>query len=324
VVSIAHPVSLNGGITSDLVLGIDAGGTKTVAWLATGEGNRIGQGLAGPGNPRAVGFDRACEQLRLAVDAAFADAKQPRTTVAAAVIGMAGADRPDDAQRIIDWAAAVSLATQVQVTNDALPVIAAGTPAGWGVALIAGTGSIAVALAPDGRQSRAGGWGYLFGDEGSAYAIALAGLRAAAQSIDGILSPSTLVPKFLDRLRIQKPPELVSAIYRTEMDRPAIAALADVVLAAAAEGDGLATSLLDRAAQDLANMVIAAAGALKLREFPVALTGGLLVHSPVYRDMVVARLREHPVEEIGVVPDPVAGAVKLALRLFGRRSGNPA
>lgn len=300
---------------SDLVLGIDAGGTKTVAWLATVEGNRLGQGLAGPGNPRAVGFDRACEQLALAVNAAFAEANLPTTTVAAAVIGMAGADRPGDAQRIIDWSAAVSLAAQVRVTNDALPIIAAGTPKGWGVALIAGTGSIAVALAPDGRQSRAGGWGYLFGDEGSAYAIALSGLRAAAQSIDGIAIPSTLVVKFVDRLQIQSPRELVSAIYRSEMDRPAIAALADVVLTAAAEEDALATFLLDRAAQDLVSMVAAAAGALKLHEFPVAMTGGLLVHSAVYRALVVAKLRERQVGEIHVVPDPVAGAVTLACQL---------
>src|SRR5207244_11602264 len=105
-------------------------------------------------------------------------ARLPRVPVAAACLGLAGAARPEDQKVIQDWARAVSLAQAVEVTTDAAILLAAGTPEGWGLALVAGTGSIAYGRTADGRTARAGGWGYLMGDEGSAYAMVLAGLQA--------------------------------------------------------------------------------------------------------------------------------------------------
>ena len=86
----------------------------------------------------------------------------------------------------------VRLARHVEVTNDAAILLAAGTPDGWGVALVSGTGSIAFGRAPDGRTARGGGWGYLLGDEGSAYALVLAGLQAVARAADGRGEPTCL------------------------------------------------------------------------------------------------------------------------------------
>jgi N-acetylglucosamine kinase-like BadF-type ATPase len=301
----------------DLVLGIDAGGTKTVAWLASREGKRLGAGTAGPGNPRAVGFESACQQLTLAIDGAFADASRPRATVASAFIGMAGADRLEEAQRIQQWADMVSLAQTVQVKNDALPVIAAGSPDGWGIALIAGTGSICVGLAPDGRTARSGGWGYLLGDEGSAYWIAVRGLRAAVKSIEGFGRPSQLVPAFLNRLEITQPAQLIPAIYRPEMDRTALAALADVVFATAAAGDPAAEEILNTAANSLSAQVLSVAQNLDLMSFPLALAGGLLIQRPELRTSIERKLRYTSARwasTVTLVPEPVAGAVKLACR----------
>jgi N-acetylglucosamine kinase-like BadF-type ATPase len=87
---------------------------------------------------------------------------------------------------ILGWADRVRLAGKVSVANDATLLFAAGTPDGWGLAVIAGTGSIAFTLDAHGRDARAGGWGYLLGDEGSAFRVGLLGLRAACRAADGV------------------------------------------------------------------------------------------------------------------------------------------
>src|SRR5690242_19598821 len=92
-----------------LVLGIDGGGTKTAAWLAPLEqGNEnvvLGRGQAGPGNPRAAGYETAQANIEASIAAAFADAGMSRKTVIAACFGLAGAGRPAEQARIAAWAA---------------------------------------------------------------------------------------------------------------------------------------------------------------------------------------------------------------------------
>ena len=170
--------------SDELVLGIDGGATKTVAWLALrsggGEPSVVGRGAAGPANPQAIGFDEALGNLDQAIAAAFDDAGVKPGPLASAVLALAGWDREQNRQVLRRWAEKRCLASRLRMVHDALPVLVAGSPEGWGVALISGTGSFAFGQSRDGRSTRAGGWGYLFGDEGSGYAIALAGLRAAA------------------------------------------------------------------------------------------------------------------------------------------------
>ena len=84
-----------------------------------------------------------------------------------------------------EWAEQAGWARSVLMVNDGDLVIAAGTPEGWGIGVIAGTGSIAVGRTKDGRTARAGGWGHLIGDEGSAYRIVLDALRLVARRADG-------------------------------------------------------------------------------------------------------------------------------------------
>ena len=169
---------------SPLVLGVDGGGTSTVALLALPKGEPIGRGVAGPSNAKAVGAAAARQALEAAIAAAFADAGLESRTVSVACLGLAGFDRPEDKQLLGEWAEAGKWAERLILGNDGDLVVAAGTADGWGVGVIAGTGSIAVARTPDGRKSRAGGWGHLIGDEGSAYGLVLAALRRLARRAD--------------------------------------------------------------------------------------------------------------------------------------------
>ncbi|HZV06545.1 MAG TPA: N-acetylmuramic acid 6-phosphate etherase [Gemmataceae bacterium] len=299
----------------ELYLGIDGGGTHTVALLASRDAAILGRGTAGPSNRQAVGKERALAALDEAVSAAFTAAGVTRGPVVSACLGLAGADRPDDRSMIREWTERVGLADRVEVTNDAAILLAAGTPQGWGLALIAGTGSIAFGQSADGRRARAGGWGYLLGDEGSAYALVMAGLQAVVRAADRRGPATRLTERFLNRWSLNQPQDLVAAVYRSGRDRADFAALAPVVLEAAEE-DAVAAEIVEQAARELAR-----SGEAVLRQLhwegpvPLALAGGLLLGSEVYRQRVL-----HALTTLGVQPEPIAlveeparGAIKLAI-----------
>src|SRR5262249_28102204 len=148
-----------------LLLGIDGGGTSTVAWLADARGEIIGRGASGASNVKAVGAEACLAALEAATEAAFASARTARRPLDVACLGLAGLDRPDARPLIDEWNRSSLHARRLVLVNDGDLVIAAGTPEGWGIGLIAGTGSIVVGRGRDGRKTRAGGWGHIFGDE---------------------------------------------------------------------------------------------------------------------------------------------------------------
>ena len=123
-----------------LILGIDGGGTKTVAWLArcdftnksdvTNTMEIIGRGRSGSSNVRGVGFETALDHLNQAVERAFADAELSRVTVESACLALAGAGREVEQQRIRSWADQCQLTSQLTVVDDALPVLYAASSEG--------------------------------------------------------------------------------------------------------------------------------------------------------------------------------------------------
>lgn len=303
----------------DCVVGVDGGGTKTVAWLArrtpSGGYDVLGKGEAGPGNPRAAGFERAFENLDRAIFAAFSSAGLHHGAVGSACLALAGAGRESERARVHEWACGQRVASFIKVVNDAEPLLAAGTPSGWGVALIAGTGSLAYGRTVAGEVSRVGGWGYLFGDEGSAYSVAIAGLRAAAHRADGRGEPTVLLERLLARIGGGQPQRLVEVIYQESFDRSAVAKLATVVLEAAGEGDAVAVALLRQAAHELAVMVEVLSVRLRFvaDDLPLALAGSWLLGAVLLQDLFVQELRSRGIRpRIQRVPEPVAGAVRLA------------
>jgi N-acetylglucosamine kinase-like BadF-type ATPase len=307
----------------ELVVGIDGGGSKTVAWIAQcradGQVEIVGRGVSGGSNPQAVGLRAALESLSQAVAAARSQAGASPGPLAAAAVGLAGSDREDTREAVLRWAEEHGVARRCRVEHDALPVLAAGSPDSWGVALISGTGSFSYGQDRQGRTARAGGWGFLLGDEGSGYAIARAGLRAAAQAADGRGPATRLLEGFLTRLQCRQPADLVPAIYRIAGDPATIAALSPVVLEAAESADAVARTILARAGRDLASMVAAVAEKLDFGDqpFPLAMTGGVLLGSPRLCESLQSSMAEQGLRPapIVAVPDPVAGAVQLAARL---------
>jgi N-acetylglucosamine kinase-like BadF-type ATPase len=305
---------------ASLVIGIDGGASSTTALLAEAETGRVlGRGSGGPSNIQAVGETAALRDLNAAVAAAFAAAHLPRAPVAAAALGLAGIDI-DGTDVIRGWSSLVGLSSKVSIGNDATLLFAAGTPEGWGVAVIAGTGSIAFALDRNGKEARAGGWGYLMGDEGSAFRLGLQGLRAACRAADGIGTPTRLLEAYLTKLGTKDARDFIPAVYRGSWDKAAIAKLAPTVLELAAVGDETARAIFESEAMELARTVTGAVvnGGLPKEGVPIALTGGLVLHNVPFRERLLANLPACGVTPgpVGLVEDPALGAVVLARKLL--------
>jgi N-acetylglucosamine kinase-like BadF-type ATPase len=164
-----------------------------------------------------------------------------------------------------------------------------------------------------------GGWGYLFGDEGSGYCMAVAGLRAAAKMSDGRGPATKLLPALLNQLNLGDPAMLVPTIYRIAEDRAAIATLAEVVVTIAEQQDKVAEQIIDEAAGELATMIEAVARQLDLPStaFPLALAGSLLVGTEILKTSLLTRLASLKLrpDPLAMVTEPVAGAVKLCLAI---------
>ncbi|RUL88431.1 N-acetylglucosamine kinase [Tautonia sociabilis] len=309
-------------MSGPLVIGVDGGGTSTSCWLADASGRILGRGEAGPSNAKAIGEAQARRALGKAIEAARAEAGLGPGPVAVACLGLAGFDRPGDRELLASWNAEEGWADRLVPANDGELVLAAGTPDGWGIALISGTGSIAVGKAPDGRSARAGGWGPLIGDEGSAYAVALAGLRLAARRFDGRSEPledDPLTGSLCEALGAESPREIVSRLYGEGWDRARIAGLSRRVVEAADRDPEVVDRILLPAAEELSAAVEAVRRALGWGENdrpPLAMAGGFLLASDVIAAEVVRMLGDR-IGGVSRVPEPVLGAVVLARRGLG-------
>lgn len=273
-----------------LYLGVDGGGTATRAVVVDESGAVRGRGTAGGGaNQAVIGRDAALAAVWMAVHAALAeaDAKLP---VRAAWVGLAGVDAPADAEALRPALAA--LAASVRISNDAELLLGA-LPDGAGIALIAGTGSIALGRNAAGQTARAGGWGNVFGDEGSGYALGAAALRAVARDADLLDQPTVLRERILRVWALRDPIELIGYVYgRGGFDKAAIARLAPLVIEAGADGDLVAGLIVQQQASELVTTALAVRDRLGFQEeVPLALGGGLLLNMERYRKLVLTRLR---------------------------------
>lgn len=302
-----------------MIIGIDGGGTRTRAALAADDGKILGMGEAGASNPLAQGASAAQRELETAIARAFAQAGQPRVRVAALCMGLGGAGQAREQQELVAWARAV-LAERVEVVHDGQIALAAGTSENWGVAVIAGTGALQWGRNRAGETARASGWGYLMGDEGSAFDLARQALRAATQSADGRGEKTNLLDAILHFWKLTAPRDLIPHVYRADLGHQDLARLAPVVTQCAEQGDVIARQLLDDAADALARGVAAVSQTLQLRAetFPLAATGGLLLGAPLYREFFLRALIRHecvcaPIEWVDA---PVHGAARLARALL--------
>ncbi len=309
-------------------LGVDAGGTKTLAAVADAQGRVAGVGRAGSANYQACGRAGAAEQLRRAVAGALAQAGLEAGALEAACFGVAGADRAVDFGVIRELIAPLAGGLQPRLENDTVVALRAGTPDGVGVALIAGTGSNAIGRSADGRQHQVGGLGRLTGDYGSAGQLAEAAVVAAFKGLDGRGPATELSRRIPEALGLA---QLVDIIEFEFYDMPRgpldLGRLAPVVFEAAAAGDGVARAVLEQAGAEVARAVLVVIEQLFAPGQPVTVVFGGSVFtrgaSPVLIESVQRAVRaERPgVRFVRLAVEPVLGAVGFAFDDAGWPAG---
>lgn len=299
---------------ADLVVGVDAGGTSTRAVACDRAGGVAGRGVGGGANPRSSGAP-AHDALTAALAAAVA--RQDRHRVVGGVVGMAGAGAAgrdlaiETAQRA--WRAA-GLTGSPLVTDDLVVAFTAGSDAGDGLVLIAGTGAVAGAVSATSVLRRADGYGWMVGDEGSAVWLGFAALRAALAAHDGRGPATILVDALRDALKIGYV-EFGQAVVAAVHARPPAAAgrLAPTVITAAEDGDEVAGGLVAEGCDRLMASLAAVAGPSPPRD--VVLAGGLLdPMGPVGRRLRSAVGERWPDAAVRGAASGEAGAALLALR----------
>ena len=299
-----------------LYLGVDGGQSATKVAVGDETGRVRGRGAAGPCNH--VGAEKGREKLegaiQTSVSEALAEAGLPNDRFAfrSVCCGMSGG--PADKEAILRE---LLHAEGLEVTTDAHIALWGGTGGMPGVVVIAGTGSIAFGENPRGETARAGGWGYVFGDEGGGFDLVRQALRAALRAEEGWGPETSLRRKLLEACSAPDANTLMHSFYTADWPRPRIAALAPLVNEAAEEGDAEASRILSDAGKTLAALALA----VKLQLFPapeeppVVMAGGLF-HSPGLREEFRERAGEGAIDPRR---SPATGALMRAWRADGVR-----
>lgn len=297
------------------VLGIDAGGTKTVCQLADGRGGIIAEARGGGANLRAVGQFEVERVFRRLVDDVLAHRDIRPDAIC---VGIAGADRERDADLVRELIRRMGYDLPTVVVNDALVALVAGVgEQAPGVVIVAGTGSIAYGRDGAGRAARAGGWGYLLGDEGGGFWIGRAALSAVVRQFDHRGPATLLTDLVLTQMGLTTAADVIQAVYDRGLPRHVIAGIADVIQHATESGDAVAADILNRAAAELGSAAASVVTRLGMRGeiFQTVLAGGIFRGIPLLGGAVEARMAEiaprSTVRRLGV--EPASGAVTLAL-----------
>jgi glucosamine kinase len=302
-------------VTSSVyVLGLDAGGTKTVCQLADGQGHTLAEARRGGANLQAAGELEVEKVLHEVMEEALADHDVIPNAIC---LGIAGVDRPDDARVVRGIMKRIGYKAKCLVVNDALVALEAGAPAQPGVVVIAGTGSIAYGRNDRNQAARAGGWGFVLGDEGSGYWIGRAALRAVLRESDR-RGPETLLTRLLlNYYGVTRAQDLIHQVYHGTLRPAAIAALAQCVQSAFTDGDPVAIGILRGSADQLESSALSVARRLEIvgSEFPFVLAGGIFRAVPWLEEELARRLpRASPRSRtILLNVEPAEGAVRLAL-----------
>lgn len=297
------------------VLGIDAGGTKTVCYLADEHGTVVSSARAGGANLQALGELHVEKVIHDVMEEAIG----ARDIVPAAIcLGIAGVDRPEDSAVVRGIMRRIGFKARTLVVNDALVALEAGAPGAPGVVIISGTGSIAYGRNSRNEGARAGGWGHVLGDEGSGYWIGRAALRAVLREADRRGPRTALTPLLLEHFGVSEAQNLIHEVYSNKVRPAAIGALAACVQAAFRDHDQTAIGILRAAADELESSGLSVARRLDLDREPFVfiLGGGIFRAVPWLRDELERRLPGSFPNATARLLDcePAAGAVSFALQ----------
>jgi N-acetylglucosamine kinase-like BadF-type ATPase len=295
----------------ELVIGLDVGGSKTHAALSDGSRVLL-ETRGGSANLPSVGERLAGEELTGVLGRLLEAARSVGGRVVTVCAGAAGVETAREQDVMTALIGERVPGADIRVVHDSQIVLAA-AELDHGIVLISGTGSVAWGAAPGQRHARAGGWGYLLGDEGSGYTLALAAVRHVLGRIDRGEGPDELTTALVGECGLAEREELLSHVY-ARPERGYWAARTGPVFRLAAHGEPVSRQLVAATAAALAALVRTVVHRLGWIG-PVVCAGGQLVNQPELVTRLRAELVPDEITDVRVLDQPpVSGAVRLALR----------
>ncbi|SCL69480.1 BadF/BadG/BcrA/BcrD ATPase family protein [Micromonospora peucetia] len=285
---------------------IDGGKSQLRMLLSTPAGRQLGVGPGFVYRPDEDGVTRIVDSIRGA-----ADTISLPTQVAGVLAGLTGIPGDHAERRRLALAITRLLGGPTAIVEDSV-LAHAGALAGAGVVLCAGTGTTVLAVDADGNYARLDGWGPYLGDRGSAFAIGLAGMRAATASYDQVGPRTTLADRLVAALGGSDLAAL-QRYYRDPAMIPRTAAFALDVLDAAAQADPVASRICATAATDLADAAEAATNRLRLSgaERRVSYSGRLLAPGNALYQALSAELDARGLPLVSPRAEPLEGGPTL-------------
>ncbi|MFI7106531.1 N-acetylglucosamine kinase [Nonomuraea sp. NPDC050227] len=300
-----------------LLLAVDGGNSKTDVAVVADDGEVVATGRAGPFEPQSSGVAAAVD----VVAEAAARTGRPAQAFCHVSACLAGADFPVEEEALAAEFAARGFG-DVVVRNDTFALLRAGTSAPWGVAVVCGAGINAVGVSPAGQVARFPSLGRISGDWGGGQGVAEEALWHAVRAEDGRGAPTALAELVTAHFGTATVEELVLDLHFGRVDEGRLHELAPGVLAAAAAGDAVARSLVQRQAEEVTVMAEVCLRRLGLLGTPVevVLGGGMLTaRDPLLTPLLEAAFAARAPRAELVVADlpPVAGAALLGLEHLG-------
>lgn len=299
------------------VIGVDGGGTKTVAILADFQGKTLKRIEAGSTNPYKLGMEKATlnlKQILFKVSKSF-----PEKEIALAYLALAGGLERDKRKKIqIERILEKEFSFPILVEGDQRAAFCSGTDLKTGILIIAGTGSISMGWRGE-KEAISGGWDWLLGDQGSAFWVGRKALENVIKSLDGRTTPFPYLKKLIFKeYKIKEEKDLYQKFYGSDFVEK-IASLSKIVERASRK-EKIAQEILEKAAKELAQMAAAVIKKLKFQgNFPVVLVGGMF-NSKIVLSSLKKELGKIVPEADFILPktEPAMGAVKLAIKKISK------
>ena len=302
-----------------VVLAIDGGGSRTRCLAIDREGRVLGRAESGPSNHLLVSDEIVRRSLAQAIDETLDASGVNREAVACVSAGFAGVDFDDAGAAEMETILRELGFENLVIHGDMVIAHAGALRLRPGVVALAGTGSVILGIGVAGERVKVGGWGPVYGDEGSAYRIGEMTLRAAAHAHDGRGPATSLTSALLRALGLSDFRETVTRVYVEGMEPREIATLARVAYEVAEAGDEVARGLFINAANELVESVSAAVRQLGGVDLLVSYQGSVLESCHLLREHFIAQLKQLLPRVTVVAPEfePVIGAYLLGCNAIG-------
>ncbi len=273
-------------------IGIDGGGSKTLAYLGDMQGRIIDKKIFGPSNYQIIGEKDALSVFSEIIES-FTNKNINLNALKFISAGIAGLDRKKDRIILKSIFNSMDLSCDIILQNDSYTSLAGGLNNQDGMIISSGTGSVAVGRKGS-KYHRTGGWTHVLGDEGSGYSIGINALKSIMKVYDGRFEKTNLYYEVLKKIKVEDPRDTITYAYKNVHNTREISSLALLVFNHLEKKDSLAFRLVNQAVDDLYNLVCPLIDKLYSKEENILFTysGSIILENDYLKNNLIKKLQE--------------------------------